>query len=194
LITIGGSPQKTGTPGADPRVRPVHAADTGRSLFSRGVSISCTVSRRRDEAPIAHSTLTKERAMKKQIILNLPVKDLDKSKSFFSALGFTFDSRFSGENAAFMNIVDGTIQAMLTTVPFFKSLIDKPVANPKEANEVVICLSCESREEVDSLIAKARAAGGRIPHPPEDHGFMYDQGFEDIDGRLWNLVWTAPEA
>ena len=82
---------------------------------------------------------------------------------------------------------------MLTTEPFFKSLIDKPVVQAKEANEVVICLSCDSREEVDTLIAKAVAAGGRTPHPPEDHGFMYDQGFEDLDGHLWNLVWAAPE-
>ena len=132
--------------------------------------------------------------MKNQIILNLPVKNLDKSRAFFSALGFSFDPRFSGENAAFMSIVDDTIQAMLTTEPFFQSLIDKPVANAKEANELVICLNCDSREEVDSLIAKATAAGARIPHPPEDNGFMYDQGFEDIDGHLWNLVWTAPEA
>jgi predicted lactoylglutathione lyase len=132
--------------------------------------------------------------MKKQIILHLPVKDLSKSKAFFSALGFTFNGRFSGENAAFMNIVGETIQAMLSTEPFFKSLIDKPVVQAKDANEVIICLSCESREEVDTLIAKAVAAGGRTPHPPEDHGFMYDQGFEDIDGHLWNLVWAAPEA
>ena len=132
--------------------------------------------------------------MNKQIILNLPVKDLAKSMAFFSALGFTFNPRFSGENAAFMNIVGDAIQAMLTTEAFFQSLIDKPVVNAKESNEVVICLSCESRQEVDSLIARAVAAGGRTPHPPEDHGFMYDQGFEDIDGHLWNLVWTAPEA
>ncbi|HEY0063164.1 MAG TPA: VOC family protein [Telluria sp.] len=132
--------------------------------------------------------------MKKQIILNLPVKDLNKSKAFFAALGFTFDARFSGENAAFMNIVGDTIQAMLTVEPFFQSLINKPVVQAKEANEVVICLSCESREEVNTLIAKAIAAGGSTPHPPEDHGFMYDQGFEDLDGHLWNLVWSAPEA
>lgn len=131
--------------------------------------------------------------MNKQIILNLPVKDLDKSKAFFSALGFSFNPQFSNENAAFMNIVDGTIQAMLTKEDFFRSLIDKPLVQAKEANEVVICLSCESREEVDSLIAKAVAAGGRTPHPPEDHGFMYDQGFEDIDGHLWNLVWSAQQ-
>lgn len=132
--------------------------------------------------------------MKQQIILNLPVRDLEKSKAFFSALGFTFNARFSGDNAAFMNIVGDTVQAMLTTEAFFKSLINKPVVQAKEANEIVICLNCDSREEVDSLIAKAAAAGARIPHPPEDHGFMYDQGFEDIDGHLWNLVWSAPEA
>jgi uncharacterized protein len=132
--------------------------------------------------------------MNKQIILNLPVQDLAKSKAFFSALGFTFNEGFGGENAAHMNIVGDTIQAMLTTEPFFASLIDKPVAPARQANELVICLSCESREEVDTLIARAVAAGGRTPHPPEDHGFMYDQGFEDIDGHLWNLVWVAPES
>ena len=131
--------------------------------------------------------------MNKQIILNLPVKDLDKSRCFFSALGITFNARFSSEHSAFMHIVGDTIQAMLTTEPFFASLIDKPVAQAKEANEFVICLSCESREEVDLLIANAVVAGGRAPHPPENHGFMYDQGFEDIDGHLWNLVWVAPE-
>ncbi|MBM7113853.1 VOC family protein [Archangium primigenium] len=132
--------------------------------------------------------------MNKQVIFNLPVKDLDKSKAFFSALGFSFDPRMSNESAAFMIIAEGSIHAMLTAEAFFKTLIDKPVVQAKEANEVVICLICESRDEVDALIAKAVAAGGRTPHPPEDHGFMYDQGFEDLDGHLWNLVWTAPQA
>ena len=132
--------------------------------------------------------------MNKQIIFNLAVKDLDKSKAFFSTLGFGFKPEYSNENAAFMVIVDDSIYAMLMTETFFQSFIDKPLAQAKQANEVIICLSCESRDEVDSLIAKAVAAGGRTPHPPEDHGFMYDQGFEDIDGHLWNLVWTAPNA
>ena len=132
--------------------------------------------------------------MNKQVIFNLAVKDLDKSKAFFSALGFGFKPEFSGADAAYMVIVDDTICAMLMTEDFFRSLIDKPLAQAKEANEVIICLSCESRDEVDSLIAKAVAAGGRAPHPPEDHGFMYDQGFEDLDGHLWNLVWAAPQA
>ena len=132
--------------------------------------------------------------MNKQVIFNLAVKDLDKSKAFFSALGFGFKPEFSSEHAAYMVIVDDSIHAMLMTETFFQSLIDKPLAQAREANEVIICLSCESRDEVDSLIAKAVAAGGRTPHPPEDHGFMYDQGFEDLDGHLWNLVWAAPQA
>lgn len=131
--------------------------------------------------------------MNKQIFLNLPVRDLERSKAFFSALGFRVDPQSCGEHAVRMTIVEG-IEAMLTTEVFFQSLIDKPLLNAREGNEMVICLSCESREEVDSLIARAVAAGGRTPHPPEDHGFMYDQGFEDLDGHLWNLVWTAPEA
>jgi predicted lactoylglutathione lyase len=132
--------------------------------------------------------------MHKQIIINLPVKDLDKSRAFFSALGYSFNPQFCNERAAMMVIADGSIHAMLMTEDFFKTLIDKPLAQAKEANEVVLCLTCESREEVDSLIAKAVTAGGRTPHPPEDHGFMYDQGFEDLDGHLWNLVWMAPQA
>jgi predicted lactoylglutathione lyase len=131
--------------------------------------------------------------MNKQVFFNLAVKDLAKSKAFFSALGFGFKPEYGNEHAAFMVVVEDTIFSMLMTEDFFRSLIDKPLAQAKEANEVIICLSCESREEVDSLIAKAVAAGGRTPHPPEDHGFMYDQGFEDIDGHLWNLVWMAPQ-
>ena len=132
--------------------------------------------------------------MNKQIIFNLPVQDLDRSKAFFAALGFTINPRYSNENALFMNVVDDTLHVMLMTEAFFESLINKPAVRARDANEVIICLSCESRDEVDSLIARAQAAGARIPHPPEDHGFMYDQGFEDLDGHLWNLVWTAPQA
>jgi predicted lactoylglutathione lyase len=132
--------------------------------------------------------------MNKQIIFNLPVQDLERSKAFFTKLGFSINPRFSNENALFMDVVDDTLHVMLMTEALFTSLINKPAVRARDANEVIICLSCESREEVDSLIARAQAAGARIPHPPEDHGFMYDQGFEDPDGHLWNLVWTAPQA
>jgi len=132
--------------------------------------------------------------MKNQIFVNLPVKELDKSRAFFSSLGFSFNPQFSNDNAACMVVADGSIQVMLVTEAFFRSLTNKPVVQAKEANEAIVCLVCDSREELDSLIARALAAGGRVPHPPEDHGFMYDQGFEDLDGHLWNLVWMAPKA
>lgn len=130
--------------------------------------------------------------MSKQVIFNLAVKDVEKSKAFFSSLGFTFNPQFSNERAAMMIIEEGSIQAMLTSEDFFQSLTGKPVAQAKEANEIVICLTCDSREEVASLVEKAVAAGGRTPHPLEDEGFMVSQGFEDLDGHLWNLVWMNP--
>jgi predicted lactoylglutathione lyase len=132
--------------------------------------------------------------MSKQVIFNLPVKNLEKSKAFFASLGFGFNPNMSNESAAMVVIEKDKIGAMLTTEAFFKSLIDKPVVQAKEANEVIICLMCETRDEVAGLVEKAVAAGGRSPHPLEDHGFMVTQGFEDIDGHLWNLVWMNPQA
>lgn len=101
--------------------------------------------------------------MNKQVIFNLPVNNLEKSKAFFAALGFGFHPQVSGDHAAMVVIVEDAIHAMLATETFFQSLIDKPVAQAKDASEVVICLSCESREEVDSLIA--RGGRRRRAHP-----------------------------
>ena len=129
--------------------------------------------------------------MNKQIFVNLPVKDLDKSKAFFNALGYTFNPQFTNESGACMVIADGSIYAMLLTEPFFKTFVDKPPVQAKDAPEVLACLSCHSREEVDALVAKALAAGGRAPRPPQDHGFMYGHAFEDLDGHIWELVWMA---
>jgi predicted lactoylglutathione lyase len=131
--------------------------------------------------------------MSKQIFVNLPVKDLDKSKAFFNALGYHFNPQFTNEKGACMVIADGSIYAMLLTEAFFATFIDKPIVQAKEATEVLVCLSCDSREEVDDLVAKAVAAGGRTPRPAQDHGFMYAQAFEDLDGHIWELVWMAPQ-
>ena len=129
--------------------------------------------------------------MNKQIFVNLPVKDLDKSKAFFAALGYTFNPQFTNEHGASMVIADGSIYAMLLTEPFFKTFTAKPVVNAHEATEALVCLSCESREEVDALVAKAVAAGARTPRAAQDHGFMYGHGFEDLDGHIWELVYMA---
>jgi uncharacterized protein len=126
--------------------------------------------------------------MNKQIFVNLPVKNLEKSKAFFAALGYTFNPQFTDENAASMVINDGSIYAMLLVEDFFRTFTAKPIANAKEATEVLVCLSCESREEVDELVRKAVAAGGKTLREPKDYGFMYAHGFEDLDGHIWELV------
>jgi predicted lactoylglutathione lyase len=124
--------------------------------------------------------------MHKQIYVNLPVKDLARSREFFSSLGFDFNAQFSNDQGACM-ILGENIFAMLLAEPFFQGFTSKPIANARETTEVLTCLSCESREEVDALVQKALAAGGRAPNPKQDHGFMYGHGFEDLDGHVWEL-------
>ncbi len=131
--------------------------------------------------------------MARQIFVNLPVKDLEKSKAFFEQLGFTFNPQFTNNDGACMVISD-TIFAMLLTVPFFQTFIKKPVADATKSTEVLICLSCENRAEVDALVAKALAAGGTAPNDPQDHGFMYAHGFEDLDGHIWELAYMDMSA
>lgn len=127
--------------------------------------------------------------MNKQIFVNLPVKDLEKSKAFFSALGYTFNPQFTNEHGAAMVISENSILAMLLTEDFFKTLTNKALINAHEQTEALLCLSCESQQEVDELVAKAIANGGKAPHPPEDYGFMYSHGFEDLDGHNWGLAY-----
>jgi predicted lactoylglutathione lyase len=124
--------------------------------------------------------------MHKQIYVNLPVKDLARSREFFSSLGFDFNAQFSNDQGACM-VIGENIFAMLLAEPFFQGFTSKPIANARETTEVLTCLSCESREEVDALVQKALAAGGRAPNPKQDHGFMYGHGFEDLDGHVWEL-------
>jgi uncharacterized protein len=129
--------------------------------------------------------------MNKQIFVNLPVKDLNKSKAFFTALGYTFNPQFTDDNAACMIISEERIFAMLLTETFFKTFINKQIAKAHEVTEVLTCLSCESREEVDEQVAKAQAAGGKAHRQPQDHGFMYAHGFEDLDGHIWELAYMS---
>jgi predicted lactoylglutathione lyase len=120
--------------------------------------------------------------------VNLPVEDLAASKAFFAALGFAFSPEFSDEKAAGMIINDGCSYAMLLTKPFFQEFLPhKTVADSKATAEVLVALQCDSREEVDALVAKAVAAGGKTYREPQDHGFMYGHGFEDLDGHLWEV-------
>ena len=132
--------------------------------------------------------------MARKIFVNLPIKNMERSKAFFGALGFTFNPQFTNEQGACMVINDGASYAMLLVEPFFQSFTKKPISDAKKATEVLVCLSCDSRAEVDSLVKKALAAGGTAPNAPQDHGFMYGHGFEDLDGHVWELMWMDPNA
>lgn len=128
----------------------------------------------------------------KQIFVNLPVKDLNRSIDFFSQLGFEFNPQFTDENAACM-IVGENIYAMLLIEPFFKDFIQTEIADATQSTEVLIGLSAASREEVDELVRKAQAAGGKA-NDPVDHGFMYSCSFRDLDGHIWELIYMDESA
>ena len=125
--------------------------------------------------------------MSTKVFINLPVKNLPRSKAFFSSLGFEFNPQFTNDQGACM-VVSDTIHVMLLAESFFQTFTDKPIADATKTTEVLVCLSCESREKVDRLVAKAVAEGGSAPRAPQDHGFMYGHGFEDLDGHIWELV------
>lgn len=131
--------------------------------------------------------------MNKLIFVNLPVKDLPRSRTFFEGMGYHFNPQFSNDQGACLVISD-TIHAMLLTEPFFQTFTKKAIADTKTSTEVLICLSCESKAEVDQLVAKAVAGGGSTPNAVQDHGFMYSHGFEDLDGHVWELVYMDPNA
>lgn len=125
--------------------------------------------------------------MNKQIFVNLPVKDLNRAKAFFGELGFSFNPQFTDDKAACM-IVSDDIYVMLLVEEFFKTFTPKAVADASKVTEVLVCLSCESRNELETMVRKAVASGGRTPREPQDHGFMYQHAFEDPDGHIWELV------
>jgi len=125
--------------------------------------------------------------MHDQIYVNLPIRDMARSRDFFSALGYRFEPRFSSEQGACL-VLGENLYAMLLTHEFFQGFTAKPIVDATQATEVIVCLNCESRAAVDGLVAMALAAGGTAPRPPIDHGFMYVHGFEDLDGHIWELM------
>ncbi len=121
-----------------------------------------------------------------QICLNLPVSDLPRSRSFFKALGYPENPQVAGDTAA-MIVISESIAVMLTTHAKFREFTPKAVCDTSKSVEVLFNLSCESRQEVDSLVARALAAGGSTYDQPEDLGFMYSHSFVDPDGHGWGL-------
>jgi predicted lactoylglutathione lyase len=124
--------------------------------------------------------------MIKQICLNVPVADLARSRAFFQALGFAENPQVSSDDGA-MIVISEAIALMLTTHAKFRQFTPKAVCDTSKAVEVLFNLNCESREEVDGLVAKALSAGGSTYDQPEDLGFMYSHSFVDLDGHGWGV-------
>ena len=125
--------------------------------------------------------------MATQIYVNLPVKDLDRSVKFFTHLGYKFNQQFTDANATCM-IISDDIFVMLLVEKFFQTFTTKPISDAAKSTEVLLALSCDSRAQVDEMVRKAVEAGGSTPKPPQDHGFMYQHGYQDLDGHLWEVM------
>ncbi|HKU06717.1 MAG TPA: VOC family protein [Bradyrhizobium sp.] len=132
--------------------------------------------------------------MAKMIFVNLPVTDLKRATAFYEAIGAVKNPQFSDHTASCM-VFSETIHAMLMTHEKYNQFTSKKIADARTTSEVLLCLSAESRAEVDATVSKAKAAGGTVDHgPQQDYGFMYGRDFEDLDGHAWEVMWMDVEA
>ena len=131
--------------------------------------------------------------MATNIFVNLPVRDLAASVKFFTHLGYSFNQQYTDDGATCM-IVAENIFVMLLVEERFKGFTPKPICDARTSTEVLVCLQVESREQVTSMVDKAIEAGGSAYKEPQDHGFMYGHGFQDLDGHLWEIIYmdSAP--
>lgn len=132
--------------------------------------------------------------MSRTIFVNLPVKDLERSRTFYEAIGFRNEPKFSNDAAAMMVLSD-TISVMLLTHPFYATFTGKPIADAHNSSQVLLCISCESPAEVDRLVDAAAAGGGKADVGPKQDmgGMMYGRSFEDPDGHHWEPMWMDPQ-
>lgn len=127
------------------------------------------------------------------MFVNLPVTQLKASMVFWARLGFSFDPRFTDDNAACLIVGEGS-HVMLLSREFFQSFTTKRIADSQTHAQVITAFSAASREEVDRLLTRAVEIGAHEAGQPEDHGFMYGRRFEDADGHLWEVVWLDEAA
>ncbi|MFC7400166.1 VOC family protein [Chelatococcus sp. GCM10030263] len=132
--------------------------------------------------------------MPKMIFVNLPVKDLAASARFYQAIGCEKNEQFSDQNAASM-VWSDVITFQLLTRDYFSTFTSKQIPDAHATCQVLLCLSRDSRAEVDALAETAAKAGGKADiREPMDLGFMYNRTFEDPDGHVFELVWMDPQA
>jgi uncharacterized protein len=132
--------------------------------------------------------------MAKLIFISLPVGDLARATAFYQAIGATRNAQFSDDTASCM-VFSETIHAMLMTHDKYRQFTTKKIADARTSSQVLLCLSADSRAEVDELVGKAKAAGGNLdPSPVDDFDFMYGRSFEDLDGHMWGVNWMDMES
>lgn len=131
--------------------------------------------------------------MATKIFVNLPVKDLQKTITFFKQLGFTFNPQFTDDKAACM-IIGENIYAMLIVEARFSDFTKKPIADATKSTEVLLALDADSRAAVDEMVKKAVAAGGTVYMEAQDHGWMYGHSFADLDGHQWEILYMDEAA
>ncbi|MBC1370774.1 VOC family protein [Listeria booriae] len=129
----------------------------------------------------------------KMLFVNIAVKDLDKSVEFFTALGFEFNPQFTNEKATSMILNENTF-VMLLVEDFFQTFTKKAIAESATTTETILAISADTREEVDEIVEKALAAGGKVSNDKIDEGFMYGWSFQDVDDHLWEVVYMDPSA
>jgi predicted lactoylglutathione lyase len=129
----------------------------------------------------------------RMLFVNIPVADLERSKAFFSKLGFSYDPAFTDETAACM-LVGEQAFVMLLGRETFAQYAKLPIADPTTHTLALYCFSVSTRDEVDAVSAAALAAGGTEADGAEDHGFMYSRSFFDLDGHGWQVMWMDPAA
>ena len=161
------------------------------------LSISRTLVRlrRRAQVPYLFTCMNREKGqeMATKMFVNFPVHDLKQSMEFFAKLGFTFNPQFTDDTAACM-VVGEDSYVMLLTHDKFKIFTPKALCDAAKSTEVLVALSAESRANVDDMVRKAVAAGGTTYSAPQDHGFMYGHGFQDLDGHMWEVFYMDPSA
>jgi len=132
--------------------------------------------------------------MAKMIFINLPVRDLPRATAFYQAIGAARNGQFSDDTASCM-VLSETIHVMLLTHDKFRQFTPKKIADAGTSSEVLICISADSRDAVDDVVGKAKAAGGAAdPGPKQDYGVMYGRSFEDPDGHIWEVMWMDAAA
>lgn len=131
--------------------------------------------------------------MAKMIFVNLPVADVVKATAFYEAIGMIKNEKFSNGQASAMSWSD-EISFMLLDHAFYQTFTGKQIADAHKSSQVLLCLSRDSRAEVDAIVEAALAAGGTEPRGPQDMGFMYGRTFEDLDGHTFEPMWMDVSA